>query len=106
MRAKKIPYALLITQISKKDYTDFPDVSKNFVPEGNIMECELGKLLVERTPHPENILCRHVGIDHRCQKNGVDQEVREIPLPFLFQEDAVVNVLPSCKDYQGGFWEH
>jgi hypothetical protein len=34
--------------------------------EGNIMECELGKLLIERAPHPENILSCHVGIDHRC----------------------------------------
>jgi hypothetical protein len=29
--SEKLIYALLITEISKKDYTDFPDFSMNFL---------------------------------------------------------------------------
>jgi hypothetical protein len=46
--SKKILHALLITQISKEDYTDYLDFSKKFVSEGNIMEGELAESLIER----------------------------------------------------------
>ena len=66
MRVKKILNPRLMTKISKEDDTDFPDFLKNLVFEANIIECELADLLIERAPHPEDILSCHVGIDHRC----------------------------------------
>jgi hypothetical protein len=39
------------------------------------MECELAESLIKRAPYPENILGRHVGIDHRCLKNGMHHGV-------------------------------
>jgi len=64
--SKKILYDLLMTQISKKDYTDDLDCSTKFVPEGNIREGELAESLIEGAPYSENILSRQMGINHRC----------------------------------------
>ena len=39
-----------MAQISKKDYSDFPDFSKNLVSGSNIMEAELAEAAIQRSP--------------------------------------------------------